>query len=237
MSFLLFVFQVLVQLIASKIIISRVNPIHISPIATMCLDEFFDPDVTSQSAYKRERLWICQHLESKSVRPRSFFVAQYVNETLDDGNNAAPVVGFVEIAMSSEYNRWLRKYDGESLSSIRIPFREQRPKISALVVDRHYRRLGIGRLLMTACALQARKWTGNDTEEMFLDVAIDNIVAQSFYRSLGFVSFPSPCSTKDIQDRQEDKNIRPSLEISQDKEAATAAEKVLIMYRRINCDH
>ena len=131
---LFFLFQASIPLVVTKITIARVKPIHISRIATLCLDEFFDPQTTSPSAYKRERLWICQHLESKSKSLRSFFVAQYVNETYDDSKDvdASPVVGFVEIAMSSEYNRLLANSD--ILSPIRISFREQRPKISALVI-------------------------------------------------------------------------------------------------------
>ena len=136
---LFFLFQVSIPLVVTKIIIARVKPIHISRIATLCLDEFFDPQTTSPSAYKRERLWICQHLESKSKSPRSFFLALDVNETINDNKliidkdkDASPVVGFVEIAMSSEYNRLLASSD--ALSPIRIPFREHRPKISALVI-------------------------------------------------------------------------------------------------------
>ena len=227
-----------VPLIVSKIILSRVKPIHISRIATLCLDEFFDPQTTSQSSYKRERLWICQHLESKSKSPRAFFVAQYVNETKDGAKHHdvdAPVVGFVEIAMSSEYNRILSNYD-ESSTTVRLPFREQRPKISALVVDRNYRRLGIGGLLISACTLQACKWTSHGVDEMFLDVAADNTIAYSFYRSLGFITCPSPCQkmTGDTNDRPVGNIIRLPMTTINKEETPTA--KVIIMYKVINCD-
>ena len=242
---LFLVFQVSVPWIVSKITIARVKPIHIARIATLCMNEFFDPQTTSQSSYKRERLWICQHLESKSKSPRSFFVAQYVNETVD-GNDYSrkfkeadvPVVGFVEIAMSSDYNRLLANYD-ESLSSIRIPFREQRPKISALVVDCRYRRLGIGRLLVNACALQARKWTNHDTDAMFLDVVADNTVAQSFYRSLGFVSCPSPgpmTGDNNINHRHVGMSVAANNQAKAAAASAAALTKVIIMYRTMNRD-
>ena len=242
---LFLVFQVSVPWIVSKITIARVKPIHIARIATLCMNEFFDPQTTSQSSYKRERLWICQHLESKSKSPRSFFVAQYVNETVDGNDDSrkfkeadVPVVGFVEIAMSSDYNRLSANYD-ESLSSIRIPFREQRPKISALVVDCRYRRLGIGRLLVNACALQARKWTNHDTDAMFLDVVADNTVAQSFYRSLGFVSCPSPgpmTGDNNINHRHVGMSVAANNQAKAAAASAAALTKVIIMYRTMNRD-
>ena len=226
---LLFLFQVLLPSVVTKIVIGRVKPIHISRIATLCVNEFFDPQTTSQSSYKRERLWICQHLESKSTSPRSFFVAQYVNETSSD-EKETPVVGFVEIAMSSDYNQLLSKHC-ESLSSTRLSFCEQRPKITALVVDRQYRRLGIGRLLMTACALQSRKWTGHDAEEMFLDVAKDNTVAQCFYRSLGFVACSLSSNTPSSSSAGEPGNVNHRSHSQANQAKASAAEQMIIMYR------
>ena len=69
---------------------------------------------------------------------------------------------------------------------------------------------------------------GNDAEEMFLDVAADNTVAQRFYHSLGFISCPStgPTTTDDIKNSR-DGNIRLPLAANQ----ADAAPAQVIMYR------
>ena len=69
---------------------------------------------------------------------------------------------------------------------------------------------------------------GNGAEEMFLDVAADNTVAQRFYHSLGFISCPftGPSTTEDIKNSR-DGSVRLPLAANQ----ANTASAQVIMYR------
>ena len=164
----------------------RMGRKHISQVATLCTDEFLDRTTTSKSTLKQERQWICSHLDDNvSSKNVAFFVATIPLHEPTSGDAVADmksaVVGFVEVALTSEASQELTK-DG-------LLYLPQRPKITSLVVAPAHRGRGLGRVLVSACAAQSRKWIGR--AELFLEVRDDNAGARVFYEKLGFRICPN----------------------------------------------
>jgi ribosomal protein S18 acetylase RimI-like enzyme len=204
---LLVISQVLALSLGERVIsLCRMKRTHISQVATLCTDEFLDPTATSKSTLKQERQWICSHLDdniaSKSV---AFFVATIPLHEPTSGEAVADpksaVVGFVEVALSSEASQELTK-DG-------LLYLPLRPKITSLVVAPAHRGRGLGRALVAACAAQSRRWIGR-SEDLFLEVRDDNVGARSFYEKLGFRICPNaslPVSGGDRGGRGEENSV------------------------------
>ena len=197
---ILIVFQCRMLLIAffiftslsKKFNLCRMKHRHISQIATLCTNEFFDLTSMSRSALKQERQWICSHLEKNiAAKNMAFFVVtgptfdepadEPASSADEDNDKKATIVGFVEVALTSEASQILMK-DG-------LVYRSLRPKITSLVIDPAHRGNGLGRTLVNTCAAQSTKWIG--CSELLLEVRDDNTGARSFYEKLGFHTCPN----------------------------------------------
>ena len=135
---LLIAFLIFASSLGKKFNLCRMKHRHISQIATLCTNEFCDPATMSRSTLKQERQWICSHLETNvAAKDMAFFVLTRpsVDEPAssaggDDGKNAV-VIGFVEVALTSEASQVLTK-DG-------LLYRPLRPMRTSLIIDPAHR--------------------------------------------------------------------------------------------------
>ena len=158
--------------------IARLQRKQISEAATLIVGEFFDPTTATKNTIEYERRAVCARLDRHfGAKDTAYFVAQ------DAGN----IVGFVEVALSSDHAAALAREQ-------RLPPRPRGlPKVTALTVAPSHRRRGVGTLLLTACARQSEAWlqVPRGCGELFLEVKRDNAPARGLYTSLGFVECPA----------------------------------------------
>ena len=92
----------------------------------------------------------------------------------DDRSGRSIIVGFAEVSTTSDFCFKL----GEGYA-----FKEFRPKINSLVVQKEFRSMGIGMQLLATCVAQARLW---GHEDIMLEARDDNIRGIKFYQRMGF---------------------------------------------------
>ena len=98
------------------------------------------------------------------------------NEMVSSGDRSgrSVIVGFAEVCTTSDFCFKLGEH---------YPFKEFRPKINSLVVQKEFRSMGIGMQLLAACVAQARLW---GHEDIMLEVRDDNVRGIRFYQRMGF---------------------------------------------------
>ena len=129
-----------------------------------------------------ESIILSHHFISSDALETSMFVAEIRipmdrnNEMVstDDRLGRSVIVGFAEVSTTSDFCFKL----GDD-----YPFKEFRPKINSLVVQKEFRSMGIGMQLLATCVAQARLW-GHD--DIMLEVRDDNVRGIKFYQRMGF---------------------------------------------------